>query len=124
MAAKDEAFFASSNSNIDIIENNVWIVSGGSTSRILFSNDLGESWTVFNTPVISGVPMKGAYTLDFNTTSEGIIAGGDYDNKSNSEANKAFTTDGGNPGKLQAVFPAPVLFPAFNTNPNQLAKLS
>lgn len=107
LAAKDEAFFASSNSNIDIIGNNVWIVSGGSASRILFSGDLGESWTVFNTPVISGVPMKGAYTLDFNTASEGIIAGGDYDNKSNSEANKAFTTDGGKTWKIASSVSGP-----------------
>lgn len=122
VAVKDEAFFASSNSNIDIIENNVWIVSGGSLSRILFSNDLGESWTVFNTPVISGVPMKGAYTLDFNTTSQGIIAGGDYDNKSNSEANKAFTKDGGKTWTIASSISGPGFISCIQYQPKSAGK--
>ena len=122
LAAKDEAFFASSNSNIDIVGNNVWIVSGGNITRILFSDDLGENWTIFNTPIISGVPMKGAYTMDFNTAAVGIIAGGDYDNKSNTTANKATTTDGGKTWKILGNTDGPGFISCIQYRPKSDAK--
>lgn len=122
LAARDEAFFASSNSNIDIVGNNVWIVTGGSTSRILHSADLGENWSVYSTPIISGLPMKGAYTLDFYDNLNGIIAGGDYDNKTNSTANKAITTDGGKSWKLASNTHGPEFISCIQYQPNSNSK--
>ncbi|MEO8146623.1 MAG: YCF48-related protein [Bacteroidia bacterium] len=94
-AFNDEAFFASSNSNIDFIGNNVWIATGGKYSRILKSVDAGESWKVYPTPITSGLQMTGTYTMDFYNAHNGIIAGGNYDEKENALNNKATTTDGG-----------------------------
>ena len=49
-----EAAFAASNTNIKVLGNTVWIVSGGVKSRIFKSIDLGVTWNVYETPIIQG----------------------------------------------------------------------
>ncbi|MBT8220214.1 MAG: oxidoreductase [Bacteroidia bacterium] len=90
-----EAAFAASNSNIDIVDNNVWIVSGGQRSRVFHSSDLGESWKVYDTPIIQGGTMTGAFSMDFFDAHHGILIGGDWENKEMNRSNKAVTKDGG-----------------------------
>ncbi len=47
-----EAFFAASNTNIAIVGKTVWIASGGSKARILKSTDYGNTWEIYDTPII------------------------------------------------------------------------
>lgn len=97
-----EAAFAASNTNISIVEDKVWIATGGKTSRIYFSEDMGESWEVYNTPIISGKSTTGIYSLDFYNESTGIVIGGDYTNPEGKQQNKAITKDGGKTWKIMA----------------------
>ncbi|MFL1897314.1 WD40/YVTN/BNR-like repeat-containing protein [Aquimarina sp. 2-A2] len=99
---KGEAAFAASNSNIVLHEENVWIVSGGVVSRVYHSSDKGNSWSVVNTPMISGASTTGAYAMDFYDTQHGMIVGGDYTKPASNNANKAVTKDAGRSWNLVA----------------------
>ncbi len=93
--ADGEAAFAASNSNIALYDDNAWIVSGGSRSRVFHSQDRGRSWSVFETPIISGEQMTGIFTTDFWDENQGIIFGGNWEVKDQNTQNKALTRDGG-----------------------------
>lgn len=90
-----EAAFAASNSNISIVGNQVWFISGGKKSRIYTSKDKGETWDVFDLPITQGAATTGAYSLDFYDQNLGVAIGGDYTKPNNNENNKVITQDGG-----------------------------
>lgn len=92
---KGEAAFAASNSNISIVNNHVWISTGGKRARVFHSADKGTTWEVFNTPILQGKTMTGIYSIAFFDEKTGVIFGGDWDNKEFNEGNKAITHDGG-----------------------------
>lgn len=92
---ENEVAFAASNSNIATYKDHVWLVTGGSVSRVFHSHNKGKSWDVYDTPIVAGRKMTGIYSVDFYNKNIGIIAGGDYDNKALNTANKALTKDGG-----------------------------
>lgn len=97
-----EAAFAASNTNIIIKENDTWIVSGGKKSRVFYSPDKGNTWTVYGTPIVQGRAMTGIFTADFYDSQTGFIAGGDYEVRNQNFSNKAITNDGGKTWKLIA----------------------
>ena len=95
-----EAAFAASNTNIAIIGNKAWIATGGMTSRILFSDDKGKSWQVFETPMINGEATTGTYSIDFYDENNGFAIGGDYTKPDANNANKMRTSNGGRTWEL------------------------
>ncbi len=97
---KEEAFFAASNTNIKTIGKKVWIGSGGKNARILFSDNFGETWQIFKTPIIHENGPQGIYSLDFFNEEIGIIAGGNYAKPSENSENIATTSDGGKTWKI------------------------
>ena len=98
--AKGEAAFAASNTNIAIVGENAWVVTGGLKSRVYHTSDMGLTWKVYNTPIIQGKNTTGIYTVDFYNQNQGIICGGDYTDKYGNYANKAITSDGGKTWKV------------------------
>jgi photosystem II stability/assembly factor-like uncharacterized protein len=90
-----EAAFAASNSNIALIGDHAWLVSGGKRARVFHSADKGRTWEVFETPIIQGKAMTGIYSVDFADERHGVIFGGNWDDKGFNEGNKAVTADGG-----------------------------
>lgn len=97
-----EAGFAASNTNIALFGDHVWIASGGKRARVFHSADKGNTWEVFNTPILQGKVMTGIYSIRFYDEEIGVIFGGDWENKSFNEGNKAITHDGGKTWKLMA----------------------
>ncbi|WP_339610953.1 oxidoreductase, partial [uncultured Planktosalinus sp.] len=98
--SEGEAAFAASNSNIAVYDTNAWIASGGKKARVFHTSNKGTSWEVYETPIIQGGKMTGIYSIDFYDENTGIIFGGDWENKSNNQSNKAITEDGGKTWKL------------------------
>jgi len=90
-----EAAFAASNSNIKILGDKVWFVTGKAISRVYYSNDKGSNWEIYNTPIIAGGEMTGIYAVDFYDENTGVIMGGDWNTKSDNNYNKAITHNGG-----------------------------
>ncbi|SNR16030.1 WD40/YVTN/BNR-like repeat-containing protein [Tenacibaculum jejuense] len=91
----EEAFFAASNTNIKIIDDTVWIVSGGKKARVLKSEDRGKTWKTYDTPIVQGDGPQGIYSVDFYDKNNGFIIGGNYAKPNNNCNNKAITKDGG-----------------------------
>ena len=99
---KDEGFFAASDTNITIIDDRVWIASGGINSRIYYSNDKGNTWEIINTPIVKGASTKGIYSIDFYDKNNGFAIGGDYTKPLENISNKIITSDGGKTWKTIA----------------------
>jgi photosystem II stability/assembly factor-like uncharacterized protein len=97
-----EAAFAASNTNIKVLGKTAWIVTGGTKARVFKTTDLGETWEVFDTPIIQGDGPQGIYSVDFADENNGIIIGGDYSKPEENKANKAITKDGGKTWMLVA----------------------
>ena len=90
-----EAAFAASNSNIALFKKKAWLVTGGEKARVFSSENYGSIWNVTETPIIQGGKMTGIFTVDFYDELNGIIMGGDWEDKKNGKASKAITKDGG-----------------------------
>jgi photosystem II stability/assembly factor-like uncharacterized protein len=95
-----EAAFAASNTNIALVKDHAWIGTGGGAARIYHSKDRGNTWEIYDTPLIQGGAMTGIFSVDFYDESTGIIFGGNWEAKSNAVANAAITTDGGQSWQL------------------------
>ncbi len=95
-----EAAFAASDTNVKIVNGVIYIISGGKKSRLFKSSDKGKTWEVFDTPIIQGQAMTGAFSMDFYNNKKGIIVGGNYEQQKDNSANKAFTKNGGKTWKL------------------------
>lgn len=102
-----EAAFAASNSNIAVYGDNAWVATGGKKSRVLHTADKGKTWEVFETPIVEGKAMTGIYSIDFLDEKNGVIFGGNWEDKAFNEGNKAITTNGGKKWKLVANGEAP-----------------
>ena len=94
-AKEGEAAFAASDSNISIVGDHTWVATGGKASRILYSPDKGETWEVYDTPIIQGKETTGMYSIDFYDENNGFAIGGDYTKPNDTLANKIITNDGG-----------------------------
>lgn len=90
-----EAAFAASNTNIAIVGENAWIVTGGMKAHVFHTPDMGLTWKVYDTPIIQGKSSTGIYSVDFYNEKQGIICGGDYTDMHGNYANKAITFNGG-----------------------------
>lgn len=99
-AAEGEAAFAASDTNIAIVGDHTWLFSGGVKSRVYYSSDKGETWEVFDTPIIQGKPTQGIYSGTFYDENRGIVVGGDYTQPEANTGNKAVTKDGGRTWQL------------------------
>ena len=100
--SEGEAAFATSNTNLTIKGESIFMVSGGKKSRVFVSKDFGATWKVYETPIVQGEEMTGIFTADFYNKKIGIIAGGNYMKQGQNWANKAITKNGGKTWKLIA----------------------
>ncbi|MCA0132207.1 WD40/YVTN/BNR-like repeat-containing protein [Winogradskyella alexanderae] len=101
-AKEGEAAFAASDTNIAIVGDNTWVATGGVASRVYYSSDKGESWVVFETPIIQGQSTTGMYSIDFYDEKNGFAIGGDYTKPNDTLANKIRTVDGGKTWQIVA----------------------
>ncbi len=68
---------------------------GAKVSRVFHSADRGRHWTVSETPIPSGVPSAGVFSIAFRDREHGLIVGGDYAKPNQPGPNAARTADGG-----------------------------
>ncbi len=91
-----EAGFAGSGTMLSVFgENSVFFGTGGSFSRFFRSADRGKTWSVYKTPIISGLSSTGIFSVVFKDEDSGIIVGGDYQKTEENINNSALTSDGG-----------------------------
>ena len=100
-ALTGEGAFAASGTCITVQgRNNAWIGTGGSAARVFRSTDGGNTWQVATTPILSGQPSAGIFSLAFKDANHGVAVGGDYKKEGEARDNVAITTDGGRTWKL------------------------
>tara|TARA_Y100000815_G_scaffold275780_1_gene317478 strand:+ start:9356 stop:10318 length:963 start_codon:yes stop_codon:yes gene_type:complete len=102
-----EGAFAASNTNVEVMGNHAWIITGGIRSRVFHTADKGRTWEVVDTPLLQGKETQGGYSIDFYDDKNGFVIGGDYTDPEGSHANKARTIDGGKTWQLVAEGQAP-----------------
>lgn len=90
----NEAAYASSGTTNHIIDGDFVFVSGGETTRFIWSSDLGDTWQSVKIPFES-CKTCGAYSLAYKNRKELVAVGGDY-TRSNESTNTCFySLDGG-----------------------------
>lgn len=73
-----------------------WIGTGsGGAARVFRTVDSGDTWEVFETPIVSGTNSSGVISLLFSDERNGIALGGDIADQDNFTDNVAVTSDGG-----------------------------
>jgi len=121
--AKDgEAAFAASDTNISIVGNHTWVATGGKASRIMYSPDMGRTWTVYDTPIVQGKETTGMYSIDFYDENNGFAIGGDYTKPNDTLNNKIRTADGGKTWQVVANGKGPGYRSCVQYIPNSEAK--
>ena len=95
-ALENEGAFAASGSNIALFgKTHAWIGTGAAAkARVLRTTDRGRTWTISETPLISG-PSSGIFSVAFRDAKHGVIVGGDYKKEKDAVDNLAMTSDGG-----------------------------
>ena len=98
-ARDGEGAFAASNTCIAIVpgasDRNIWFATGGKSARVFHSADRGQSWQVFDTPMVHGPDSAGIFSIAFRDSMHGVIAGGNYKHPREDGPNLAFTENGG-----------------------------
>jgi photosystem II stability/assembly factor-like uncharacterized protein len=84
---------------------NIWFATGGKIARVFYSPDRGQTWQVFDTPILHGPDSAGIFSIAFRDAQHGVIAGGDYKRPRNDGPNLAFTNDGGKTWSLSDIHP-------------------
>jgi photosystem II stability/assembly factor-like uncharacterized protein len=84
---------------------NIWFATGGKTARVFHSPDRGQSWQVFDTPILHGPESAGIFSIAFRDGRHGVIAGGDYKRPNDDGPNLAFSDDGGKTWTLSTIHP-------------------
>jgi len=99
-ALPGEFAFAASGQCIVSKGHTAWFATGGGAeARVFRSDDRGQTWEVFTTPILSG-PSAGIFALAFRDQKHGIAAGGDFTLPTASPDALALTSDGGETWQL------------------------
>ena len=101
---------------------NLWFATRGRAARVFHSADHGQTWQVFDTPILHGPDSAGIFSIAFRDPLHGVIAGGDYKHPNQDGPNLAFTDDGGKTWTLSPIHPqAYFSSAAYDSNVEQIA---
>ena len=96
-ALDGEAAFAASGTCLTVWgSRHAWFgTGGGAVARVFRSADRGRSWTAAATPLVAGEGSAGIFSVAFQDSLNGTVAGGNYKMPASPLENLAFTQDGG-----------------------------
>jgi photosystem II stability/assembly factor-like uncharacterized protein len=98
-ALPKEGAFAASNSSLCVEGKDVHFGTGGPAARVFASHDFGKTWTVVETPIVSGNASSGIFSL-FCAERTIVAVGGDYQDPARAYKNAAISRDGGKTWEL------------------------
>jgi|HubBroStandDraft_6_1064221.scaffolds.fasta_scaffold00283_21 photosystem II stability/assembly factor-like uncharacterized protein len=103
-ALPSEGAFAASNSSMILEGKDIYFGTGGPAARVFHSPDLGRTWSVAETPIFSGKPSAGIFSL----AADGDIilaVGGDYQDPKLTQKLAATSHDAGKTWRLTDKMP-------------------
>ena len=104
-AVPKEGAFAASNSSLLLYgKSELYFATGGPAARVFHSADLGQTWTVSGTPILSGKPSQGIFSI-VRAGETVVVMGGDYSEPNRAEKTAAYSKDEGKTWQLAAEGP-------------------
>ncbi|HAA18824.1 MAG TPA: hypothetical protein DCP28_08680, partial [Cytophagales bacterium] len=101
--------FAASGSHLAVADGaRAWLGTGGSTSRVLSTEDMGNTWSAVETSIQQGEPSQGIFSLSIHDRGFGVAVGGDYTQEEKGQDHVLVTHDFGT--QWQLVSPTGVTF--------------
>jgi len=105
-ALPKEGAFAASGTAIAICERGgVYFGTGGPKARIFRSMDQGRSWTVVETPIVSGQASTGVFSIACEGPDDLVAVGGDYQQPGKANSVAIYSDDAGASWHLAAQQP-------------------
>lgn len=92
-ASDNEYGFAASGDCLTTVGNTAFLITGGSKSRALRSDDGGLTWTASDNGIPAG-ESAGGFAGDFADQRHGIAVGGDFADPTDVQDTASYTTDG------------------------------
>jgi photosystem II stability/assembly factor-like uncharacterized protein len=99
-ALPGEGAFAASNTCLALSGEEIFFGTGGPAARVFHSLDSGRTWTVAETPIASGKPSTGIFSLTIGDDNRIMAVGGDYKEPSRPYRAAAYSVDGGKTWQL------------------------
>jgi photosystem II stability/assembly factor-like uncharacterized protein len=94
-ALPQEGAFAASNSCLLLFgKSEIYFATGGPAARVFHSRDSGQTWTVSETPILSGKPSQGIFSI-VRAGDTVAVVGGDYSAPDRKEKTAAYSSDQG-----------------------------
>jgi len=104
-ALPKEGAFAASNSGLLVFENReLYFGTGGRKARVFHSTDMGQTWTVSETPILSGKVSAGIFSI-VRAGDTVVAVGGDYTEPTHGEKTAAYSVDQGKTWRLSSKLP-------------------
>jgi photosystem II stability/assembly factor-like uncharacterized protein len=105
-ALPQEGAFAASNSSLLVYgKSQLYFATGGPAARVFYSRDLGQTWTVSETPILSGKAAQGIFSI-VRAGETVVVVGGDYSEPKRREKTAAYSTDEGKTWQVAEELPA------------------
>jgi photosystem II stability/assembly factor-like uncharacterized protein/outer membrane lipoprotein-sorting protein len=106
-ALSNEGAFAASGTCIATYgTKDVWFATGGPAARVFHSSDQGKNWTATATPILSGQPPQGIFSVVFWDAKHGVVVGGDYMHPETTDRTAAFSSNAGESWLLSGKLPS------------------
>lgn len=99
IADEGEIGFAASGTGIQVLNDNVWIGTGGKYSSLFRRNEKALTMDKKDVPLLSGKQSTGIFSIAFWDDNTGVVVGGDYMQEKDNENNVLLTFDGGDSWK-------------------------
>ena len=94
-ALPGEGVFAASGTSLAIYKNEIYFGTGGaSVARVFRSTDMGRTWAVSETPIVSGKASSGIFSI-VRRGDRIIVVGGDYKETARPDRAAAYSLDRG-----------------------------
>jgi photosystem II stability/assembly factor-like uncharacterized protein len=103
--AREGAFAASNSSLLLFGKSELYFGTGGPAARVFHSTDLGQTWTVSDTPVLSGKASQGIFSI-VRAGDVLVAVGGDYSEPNRAEKTAAYSPDKGKTWHLAEEMPS------------------
>ncbi|HUF05696.1 MAG TPA: hypothetical protein VMM38_16160 [Aridibacter sp.] len=96
----EAAFAASGTCVITEGKHGLFLITGGTDARVLYSPDRGKTWASSSAPMVHGESGTGIFGIAIRGK-HGVIVGGDYTKPELDSGNIAYSSDGGKTWKIK-----------------------